>query len=303
MVKNVSILLDKTTSNVFNLFHYQQSDEMKEKLIQLLCTFVHSIPKKFECEPIHARNAFMFYCIDNSENVKSDLHMKSGDIKKLLATKWSAMNDEDKEIYRQKAKEDIIRYENEIHEYSIKNPLWKGKDKLFTKSDIEPKPKKAVSAYNIFLSDAIKEIKRDNPTLSRKEVMQMISKKWGEISITNPDDDGYNIYKICVDKANEDRLSKGYKAIRVSSNDGGIDVAISKSVEIPLTAYKLFLTKFFDEYKNKNPDLNSKQLYKLLREEWRLIRASKLGDSRHKIKQRLEIEVYENRIAAMKISE
>lgn len=70
-------------------------------------------PKK----PMHA---YMWFCKDKRDAVKSDMPPESGitDISKKLGEMWKTLSDKDKEKYNAQASQDKERYEKEMAKYN-----------------------------------------------------------------------------------------------------------------------------------------------------------------------------------------
>jgi hypothetical protein len=173
-------------------------------------------PKKKEKRdpdaPKAAKNAFIFFCAEKRAEVKQeDPEMKPTDITKKLGEMWRDMDDEDKEDFQEKAKEDKGRFENEMDGYEPKDGF-KCPKKSPKKSS---SPKRARSAYIFFCQEkrakATEEIVAEGK--KKTEVLKRLGEMWRELD----EEDKLPFEKLS--KKDKKRYEKEMQAFKPESED------------------------------------------------------------------------------------
>jgi hypothetical protein len=71
--------------------------------------------------PKGVRNSFILFSTDKRREVLTGTPgMALGDVAKALGVRWKAISAEEKAVYAQRAKEDKVRYANEMQAYNVK---------------------------------------------------------------------------------------------------------------------------------------------------------------------------------------
>jgi hypothetical protein len=173
-------------------------------------------PKKKEKRdpdaPKAAKNAFIFFCAEKRSEVKQeDSEMKPTDITKKLGEMWRDMDDDDKEEFQEKAKEDKGRFENEMEGYEPKDGF-KCPKKSPKKSS---SPKRARSAYIFFCQDKRAEATEEIVAEGKKktEVLKRLGEMWRELD----EDDKVPFEKLA--KKDKKRYEKEMQAFKPESED------------------------------------------------------------------------------------
>ncbi|MGA0164444.1 MAG: hypothetical protein ACO3LE_09440 [Bdellovibrionota bacterium] len=131
--------------------------------------------------PKAAKNAFIFFCGENREKVKNeDTKLKPTEITKKLGEMWRELDDEDKEEYQNKAKEDKERFDGEMEDYEPKDGF--RCPKKSPKKD-KTTPKRARSAYIFFCGENREEVTKKlvKDGKEKKEVLAVLGKMWREL--------------------------------------------------------------------------------------------------------------------------
>ena len=193
--------------------------------------------------PSNPNNAFMIYCQEKRAEYKEDHpEATTGEITKMIAEQWNEERDGETEVYEdytQKLKDAKQAYKDFLEENGIE-------EEEKTKSD---KPKRAPSAYNLFMKEQQPIVKEENPEAKQKEIMQIIGEKWSELSAeekaeykASSDDDagvkasakkaGTNKTKASAkDAGAKDASAKDAKAKDASAKDASAKSKKTKPVE------------------------------------------------------------------------
>ena len=159
--------------------------EFKEKFFKKLKPKKAHKPKD---APKGARSAYIFFGIQNRELIKEENpNFDTKEIMREQGRRWKALSDEDKEEYEEMAKEDKVRYTEEMENYvPSESSEEKGKKKRAKKDPNAPKGAK--NAY-IFYCAANRDIlKEENPEMTGKEIVSLMAKNWKELKENDPDE-------------------------------------------------------------------------------------------------------------------
>ena len=141
--------------------------------------------KKDPNAPKGAKNAYIFFCADNREQVKEENpEMKSTEIVSELARLWQEVDEDMKAKYQQKASEDKQRYQEEMSDYvpsdEEASPKGKGSAKKGSAKKDPNAPKGAKNAYIFFCADNREQVKEENSEMSSKEIISELARLWKE---------------------------------------------------------------------------------------------------------------------------
>ena len=171
----------------------------------------------------------MYFCDANRGPLREANPDKSmTDIAKLLGAKWKEIGSEEKKQFEEKAAADKERYASEKAKYDEEHkddPIEyetspKASPKRRRKKDKDA-PKRAMSAYTIFMKQNRKSIADENPDAKNTEIMGLVSAKWKTL-----DDEAKAQY---VDAAAEDKERyksqlAAYKAKKAAAAQESMDV-------------------------------------------------------------------------------
>jgi hypothetical protein len=94
-------------------------DHLKQKFIG---EAIKLKKKKNEDFPKRPRSAYLFFCQDHRDKIKSDdPKLSMTDMSKKLGGMWGEVNDKGREKYIEQNQEDQYRYKKELEEYYNKN--------------------------------------------------------------------------------------------------------------------------------------------------------------------------------------
>jgi len=128
---------------------------------------------KDENAPQRSTNAYMIFCEDQRAGVKSkNPDAKPKDITRILSNMWKKERDGNTEIYKNFQKK-LAERKTIYQAYASKHGGNAEKD---------DKPKRAPSAYNIFMKENQPIVKAKNPTITQKEIMVIVGKLWSNLS-------------------------------------------------------------------------------------------------------------------------
>uniref|UniRef100_A0A3Q4HGP4 High mobility group box 2a n=1 Tax=Neolamprologus brichardi TaxID=32507 RepID=A0A3Q4HGP4_NEOBR len=102
------------------------------------------------------------------------------EVSKMCSDKWKSMSPEEKAKFEEMAKNDKLRYNQEMKSYVPPAGAEKGKKK---KKDPNA-PKKPPSAFLIFTSEHREKIKEDNPGISITDISKTCGEMWKKMSTT-----------------------------------------------------------------------------------------------------------------------
>jgi len=143
---------------------------------------------KKEGKPKAPQSAYMFYANSNREKVKSqEPSITFGALGSKLGALWKGLDEKEKEQYNRMAAEDKLRFQRETAKWREEHPneaeeSGKRKSKKSKKEKDPLAPKKALSAYFMFIKAQRPKEKLNNPTLSFAELGKLMGEKWTAMS-------------------------------------------------------------------------------------------------------------------------
>ena len=211
--------------------------------------------------PKGAKNAFIFFCTDNRDEVKDENpSIKTKDITKKLGEMWREVDGDLKTEYQEKAKHDKERYERELEDYVPKDGYKNPKDKKKKKSKSNS-PKRARSSYIFFCKENREEV--SGLGLKNTEILTKLGEMWKGLSdkkkkkyIKMADDDKERYeeeMKLYVPSEGEEKKKKSKKSVTKRSP----------------SAYMLFCKDHREKVKTDKPDMKFGDITKTLGEMWR----------------------------------
>ncbi|KAL0210935.1 hypothetical protein P9112_009233 [Eukaryota sp. TZLM1-RC] len=128
--------------------------------------------------PKRAKSAYLYFQADKREEVKREMpELKASQMMQELAKRWKTTTSEEREPYERLAAEDKQRYQKEKEEFGPIEPRKRG-----SRAVVEPKAKRAPSAYNLFLKEKRAQVVEENPDMPNKDVMTEVGRMWKEAS-------------------------------------------------------------------------------------------------------------------------
>ena len=188
-------------------------DEDMQNNLRELCVMKYVKHKKKDPNaPKRGKSSYLFFCIDNREQVKNKLgeDAKATDITRELGVLWNKLKNSNKasdkkkiEKYVNAAKEDKSRYEEEKKLYVPPSedeiPKYRGKKKKYKSNKKRPK-----SAYLLFCSDMREQVKSENPTYKPTEVTSRLGILWNKLKNSDKASDKKKM-ETYVNAAKEER--------------------------------------------------------------------------------------------------
>ena len=211
--------------------------------------------------PKGAKNAFIFFCADNRDELKEENPtMKMKDLSKKLGEMWKEVDGDLKSEYQEKAKQDKERYERELEEYvpkdGYKNPKDKKKGKAKSNS-----PKRARSAYIFFCKEKRDEVAKTG--LKNTEILKKLGEMWKEL-----DDKKKKKYNKMAEE-DKDRYEEEIKLYAPQGDESKEKKKSKSAAKRSPSAYMLFCKDFREEVKKENPDMKFGDITKTLGQMWR----------------------------------
>ena len=153
----ITLLVSKWDEDEISLTEYWE--KKKKDIVKILG---HIYKNKRE-GPVKPRSGFILYCKDKRKLLRTKLPMKSAqEITKELGKMWKKLNVTEKEHYKEKAKQDKIRYERECMDESRKNKI----------------QSKRKTLYITYCKRERGNIQQQMPDASSREVTEELKKKW-----------------------------------------------------------------------------------------------------------------------------
>jgi structure-specific recognition protein 1 len=155
--------------------------------------------KKDPNAPKNAKSAFMFFSVEKRSEIKdANPDASFGEIGKLVGVAWKELSDDNKAKWEEKAKQDKVRYKNEMDEYSAPSDdvdgddddsddsdggKAKNKPKAKAKAKKDPNaPKQPMNAYMLYSNSIRAKIREENPGMSLGDVAKEIASQYKTIS-------------------------------------------------------------------------------------------------------------------------
>ena len=118
------------------------------------------------------QTSFFLFMNDRRAKFKEDNpELSLGQITKGLTDVWKALTDDEKKKYDDLAAKDRERYNKELEAQGIKPKPVKSKDS-------DGAPKKAQTAYFLYLGEMREKVKKENPDMSMCQQSKLIAEKW-----------------------------------------------------------------------------------------------------------------------------
>jgi len=167
--------------------------------------------QKHKDAPKKAKSSYICFCNEMRASVKEDFpELDNKQIISKLGELWQGISSDDKKLkkWNQLAEQDKKRYEDEYAKFIEDNP-----DQVVVPKQKIERPK---SAYVLFSNDNRSSVKKENPSMSPKEVLQELAKLWNALK----EDGGDELEKYKQLAADEkERISDGSKAEKPKPKD------------------------------------------------------------------------------------
>jgi len=138
--------------------------------------------------PKRPRSAYILYCTEMREDVKKTHEgSKPAELMQIMGQMWNQLPAHKKQEFTDKAKEDKIRYNDEMKTYTPPDDEDEddddggGRRKRGRKRDPN-EPKRAPSAYLIYGQKVREEVKKEHPEAKSSEIMKLIGAKWQKLT-------------------------------------------------------------------------------------------------------------------------
>lgn len=128
-------------------------------------------------KPKRNRSAFILFSVDIRKKIAPEVldSLNPNDKFVKIAELWKGLNDTERKIYEDKAKEEKVRYTTELSDFC----------KIYPTQPIQrPRNhiKKPCNAYGYYLKDMKDEIRKVNPDIRMCEVLRVVGEKWRTLS-------------------------------------------------------------------------------------------------------------------------
>jgi hypothetical protein len=283
---------------------WTSNSAVQKKLRSLLSTGVKKDPNA----PRRAKSAYIFFCADNRAQVSASLgeDAVATDVTRELGVRWNALKASkkasDKQLlakYEQLALQDKERYTTEKSSYVPPEPSEEAPKRRGGKKPVVPgQPKRARNAYIFFCGDVRAQLKESEPELKSSEITARQGVMWNELKV---DPSRRNEMERYLKLAEEDKAR--YEAEKAAFESGGsvptssvapaakAPAAKKAARKAPVKAvaskpapkakaveaetvrktnpYQAFLKERRPQLKEENPDMEGKEISKLLTTEWK----------------------------------
>lgn len=217
-------------------------EEFEEVLKKDLKYFTKSVVRPFKNPkdknlPVKRRSAYIFYCMDERDNVKKEFpDHKITEISVVLGTRWKKLSDEEKKPYQEKSEEDKKRYEKQMQKYKH--------TKVYKK--------RGSSGFNMFCHEKREKLKENHEDKNSKEITSLLSTMWKKLS-----DKEKQKYKLQAEEKNK-------KSLDVEEDDADDEHDNKK----PVTGYNLYVNDNKPKLKEENKKMKNKDLCQLVAKKW-----------------------------------
>lgn len=275
-----------TIKKIFKNEEYIESEKELEKSVKEF-----KGEKKLKRDPDApkgAKNAYLFFCADNRDEVKEENpSLNTKDISKKLGEMWKDVDEELKAEYQEKAKQDKERYERELEDYIPKEGFKNPKDRKKSKPKSNS-PKRARSAYIFFCQDKRESVSSSG--LKNTEVLKKLGEMWKSI-----DDKKKKKYiKMAEeDKERYEEEMKNYNPPSSDKNEKKKKKSKKSGKKRALSGYMLFCKDARENVKEENPDMKLTEITKILGQMWRDLsekKKTKYNNKALELKKELEEE-------------
>lgn len=136
--------------------------------------------KKDPNAPKKPKTGYILFCMDNRDAVKSRLPSDTSaiDITRALGTAWNELPDKKKKKYETLAEKDKERYTKEMETYTPAE----GSAEEAKHKKVRTGPKRPLTSYMLFTQEMREVIKRENPSLSSKEITSELGSRWRKLT-------------------------------------------------------------------------------------------------------------------------
>ena len=160
-------------------------------------------------EPKKPKTAYIIFCSSERDTVvDANPGVEHKDITSLLGKRWKDIQLNDKDLfqkYNDLAVKEKSEYEEKMKEYRIQNNIPEKIEKV--KKPKVVKPEKAMSSFYYYLQDVEDNVTESNPTLSKKEILDIIKKDWKDLKDEKDNDIVKKYKQMAVDKKLELKTS------------------------------------------------------------------------------------------------
>lgn len=219
--------------------------------------------KKDPNSPKRGKSAYLFFCSDNREKVKSKLgkDAKATDITRELGLRWNALKTSSKSVdkkslasYEKAAEDDRNRYEQEKESYVPPvedfTPKRRGKKE-------QNGPKRAKSAYLYFCTEKRDEVKASDPSLKATDITSRLGEMWNKLKSDKNRVDELAVYE---------KMAKEDKTRYESEKSEKIKPSVKNQ-----NGYQLFCAEKRAEMKDSNPNAKASDITKKLSAAWKAL--------------------------------
>eukprot|EP00467_Chlorarachnion_reptans_P007869 CAMPEP_0114505740 /NCGR_PEP_ID=MMETSP0109-20121206/11022_1 /TAXON_ID=29199 /ORGANISM="Chlorarachnion reptans, Strain CCCM449" /LENGTH=819 /DNA_ID=CAMNT_0001684215 /DNA_START=201 /DNA_END=2660 /DNA_ORIENTATION=+ len=221
--------------------------------------------------PKRARNAFTFFSSATRKKVEEENpEAKFVEVGKLLGERWKALSEEEKKPFMDKANEDKERYQKEKAQFDEENPGEAGSKR---KRKDKNAPKRAKSAFMLFVQKRRKTVKEENPNLKFGEISKLMGEKWKEL----PDDEKKEFLNAAKnDKIRAEKEKEKYDEEHKDDDDDSPKRKKKRKKapgepKRPLSAYMFFAKNNRASIVGENPGKQPKEIMSLVAEKWRAL--------------------------------
>lgn len=201
----------QSQSYLNDLMSYQNSSplEIPNAILDAISTYTDKKKK-----PKRNRSAFILFSIDirKKQNIKALDELNPNDKFVKIAELWKEADEETRQHYEQKAKQEKLKYATELSDFC----------KTFPTEPIQrPRNyiKKPCNAYGYFLKEMKEEIRKQNPEMRMCEVLRIVGEKWKQLSAENKEK--YELQAEASKKNFKEEVTKQMEAIKKVKTDNG----------------------------------------------------------------------------------
>jgi hypothetical protein len=192
--------------------------------------------KKPKDAPKGAKSGYMFFCADKRPEVKmANPEFGPKEILKELGQLWQNTHADDRESYEELAKQDKLRYKEEMENYIPNaNVVEEEKEKKPRKPRAKKpagSPKNAKTAYMFYCADKRSEVKEENPEMKGKELLTELARRWKEVKDTAAIRKYERMAKMDKDRYNEEMEKFKHAQPENTEDDDDDDDEVIKPVK------------------------------------------------------------------------
>lgn len=260
------------------------SNDIQKQVKSFCISTSNGHKKKDPNAPKRGKSAYLFFCSDNREKVKSKLgkDAKATDITRELGIRWNALKISSKSAdkkslsgYEKEAEHDRNRYEQEKESYVPPVQSFTPKRRVKKEQNV---PKRAKSAYLYFCTDKRDEVKASDPSLKATEITSRLGEMWNKLKSDKNRVDELVVYeKMANDDKSRYELEKSENkksvTTRKDSNDSELvdESEKNKPSVKSQNGYQLFCTEKRAEMKESKPNAKASEITKKLSVAWKAL--------------------------------